>query len=1327
MISSRRIYALSLVVFLMGISTLISAQHQWTGAVDSVYENPANWNPASTPTLVDDVIIPDGTPHAPVITTVGAQAQTIEIQDSLKISAGAVLTLDEGNGSGRLSGDGMLIADFRDLIVATGGTLVVQNCANVGLASTGTITNYGIIQIMNCVTALYDGGADDFAAVHNFGEIIGSNLATQGISFTMGRFYNRDCAYVSMDEEIRSTTEFTYNHGTMVVTSLDSLVVYDNSIGGILHNSAGGGIRTVLPNAAFILPVAGAIYWVGCIDSSWFNPKNWITHQVPGPTDQVIVAYSVNDLKIVIDTAYAGNILMENSRNLDVLSDGTLCLTNTSADPAISATDNSRFRNFGTVKIDNLTSEGILNTTGQISNEPRGRMYIKGGSVGILNQSGSSSFTNSGLIELENFSGNFAIQNNSTSGFTSQPCGIIDIKTDEGLEDVGNTFFNSGSIILRAGINSDLQTNSGVIHHLGGGSLVVNNNSGTIETNSSAIFWSGCIDTSWHRAVNWSRNEIPIPADSVVIPGRTYDPVIQSATATISHLHIHSLVSLKIKNGGALFLDALPLASSTYFAGSNDGQITIDSGGMFNLTSNILRAFVIDGSLHNAGNIISTKVSLNNDGGLIMNENTIMLTEADLANYQGGMIQNDSFIRVQNGTSYLLNSLSGNFHNYGEIQLIGTLGNGLQNVSDANFTNHACASLITQRGFVIDGGTVTNQGYIDYTSTNYSLIAGSYIDEGFQYDPNTLLPDGSNTVILAASITHAQFTGDYDMNGDTYCSGDLYDLCQFTNATLALTSALDHGNNSLRDVIRNACPGATIISQLNPNDTIKLDSSIIIDKDITIIGVDTAYNTIDGSHGDFSLFQIRNSAQVQFRNIQFINGGGSITTSGGAIETSDGNNPTNLNRLEIINCLFRNNECSNQGGAIENNYCNATINNSIFQNNNGGLYGGAVYAMNGHLVVVNTLIASNQCGNAGGGLAFFASYGELYNSTISSNNSQDVAGGIHLLGNSHVNLYNSIVFDNAILGSSGPDIFNEPGNSFTAVNNLIGDFSDSGVTEGTNNNISGDPLFIDPLSGNFHLDANSPCFNVGDESLIPVDSFDVDGDLDKLEFIDIDLSGAPRNLDNLTDLGAYEQRNDGCTRAFRLYCGQIATGTNTYLGNNTVVLEDCVSNIDFGYMGPVWHRFTGSGDNIRISGFNTGDYAEIQLYSGGCENLICIEGKYDFQSPPSQLADLLTVPGEDYFIMMANYDQYSPVPNIDSYQLDIQCICGDNPLTYDSPNDFDSGESAQLQTDNTITATNIIKSGASIIYDGALGILLNQGFNVEKGGIFIAQTNGCDP
>ena len=78
------------------------AQPTWTGTIDSDYENAGNWSPVQIPTFVDDVIIPDGTPNIPVVTSVNAQARTIEILDSLRIASGGILAIDEGNGSGRV-------------------------------------------------------------------------------------------------------------------------------------------------------------------------------------------------------------------------------------------------------------------------------------------------------------------------------------------------------------------------------------------------------------------------------------------------------------------------------------------------------------------------------------------------------------------------------------------------------------------------------------------------------------------------------------------------------------------------------------------------------------------------------------------------------------------------------------------------------------------------------------------------------------------------------------------------------------------------------------------------------------------------------------------------------------------------------------------------------------------------------------------------------------------------------------------------------------------------------------------------------------------------
>ena len=92
-------------------------------------------------------------------------------------------------------------------------------------------------------------------------------------------------------------------------------------------------------------------------------------------------------------------------------------------------------------------------------------------------------------------------------------------------------------------------------------------------------------------------------------------------------------------------------------------------------------------------------------------------------------------------------------------------------------------------------------------------------------------------------------------------------------------------------------------------------------------------------------------------------------------------------------------------------------------------------------------------------------------------------------------------------------------------------------------NISDDPLPIDPdgaddVTGteddNLRLRSGSPCIDAGDNSAVPEDAWDLDGDEDTAEPLPVDLRGAPRFVDNpstddtgqgdppVVDMGAYE-------------------------------------------------------------------------------------------------------------------------------------------------------------------------------------------------------------
>jgi len=565
--------------------------------------------------------------------------------------------------------------------------------------------------------------------------------------------------------------------------------------------------------------------------------------------------------------------------------------------------------------------------------------------------------------------------------------------------------------------------------------------------------------------------------------------------------------------------------------------------------------------------------------------------------------------------------------------------------------------------------------------------------------------------------------------------------------TLTVINTDDSGPGSLRDAVACAASGATITFDHSAgmvDDTIKLLSSITIDKNLTFLGIDSSLTIIDGSMGDnFSLFLLRNSAEVEFRDMTFTHGGGANTQFGGAIETYDSNNSSNLNKLDIVSCAFKNNEVgtvSGFGGAIISNYCDTRIVNSYFFENaaapNANCGGAIHHARFGHtLDLVNCIFDSNKARICGGAVNIVSSsIGNITNCTFIDNeqmgNTSTFGGGAIFGLSADVELNNNIFRNNSAVGSAGGnDILLNPNSTITAHNNLLTDYADSGVTQGVDGNISGDPLFVDEAGGDYRLQSGSPCINTGSNTYIPTDVLDVDDDADMTEKIDIDIQGALREMDAITDMGAYELNGGDCETAVRLSCGDMLSGNASWQGHEAESLEDCDFGGTFNYYQTSWFRFTGTGDSIKlkISDYNPqlppGLTLEMHLYSGSCGTLSCEAGKY-FIEPMADSISITTVVGIEYYLMLGIYINDASL-DIGDYTISMECLCGNDPLTYSPPQNFINGDDQDIITDNTITADNLIGVGADILYDGEQSVTLNGGFEVKQGAVFLAKTDGC--
>ena len=314
-------------------------------------------------------------------------------------------------------------------------------------------------------------------------------------------------------------------------------------------------------------------------------------------------------------------------------------------------------------------------------------------------------------------------------------------------------------------------------------------------------------------------------------------------------------------------------------------------------------------------------------------------------------------------------------------------------------------------------------------------------------------------------------------------------------------------------------------------------------------------------------------------------GGGMYISSGDATVTEctlTGNSAQNggggiyigeASELIIRHCTITHNCSLWAGGGIGFDGPTLIISNCTIAANFASLLGGGIFCRTGDLIISNCTVRANRTdveGN-GGGINGGRS-GVIYNCRIIDNHAGCRGGGVDyggcvancvISGNSALNggglntcryILNCSIVGNSAYAGAATYCCPAVANCIIWENRAqeLGEVALSGLiycclrgAKPEQGNIEADPCFADTgcwdpngtladanddfwIDGDYHLLSGSPCIDAGDNSRVPTDASDLDGDANTSEPTPVDLNGHPRFVDGdcnsteIVDMGAYE-------------------------------------------------------------------------------------------------------------------------------------------------------------------------------------------------------------
>lgn len=271
---------------------------------------------------------------------------------------------------------------------------------------------------------------------------------------------------------------------------------------------------------------------------------------------------------------------------------------------------------------------------------------------------------------------------------------------------------------------------------------------------------------------------------------------------------------------------------------------------------------------------------------------------------------------------------------------------------------------------------------------------------------------------------------------------------------------------------------------------------------------------------------------------------GENTVLGNTANQSGGGLCLQESQVTLDGNMVSGNAAAQHGGGFVFYDAAATFDGSTISTNSAD-YGGGLYMHESAATLTNTVVADNQAHTSGSGLYVWASALRLLHTTLARNNGGDGIGLSLASGN--------VALTNTILVGHATGVYVAGGTTATLESTLWGSGIWANTTNWTgpgavhpNNDYTGDPAFVAPDVGDYHIAETSAAIDQGVNAGV---SSDVDGDLRPLgagfdlgadEWTKIDLSLSRKTV-NLKEA----ETGDVLTYTIVLSNSGITTSTNT--------------------------------------------------------------------------------------------------------------------------------------------------------------------------------------